>query len=157
MKRTFLIVMVAVLAIASHLGAFAQNKLLFKDLSGLPGVESIYIGPAMLRFATSGDMISKDTIFNHAVRELKSVEVINCTAPSSEKKILDYVSRIIDGNNLEMLLEINSNKEMIKIYGIVPPQGTSVLKSALIIARERDGLSVVYIEGIIDIDKLNRE
>lgn len=76
---------------------------------------------------------------------------------SSEKKILDYVSRIIDGNDLEMLLEINSNNEMIKIYGIVPPQGTSVLKSALIISREGDELSVVYIEGIIDIDKLNRE
>ena len=157
MKRFLTIIVMATAVIAMHAKPLVDGRM-FKDISNLPGVESVYIGPAMMRFAGTASMLSSenDKIFSEGIKELKSVEIINCSNADSNKKIDAAVQKIIEKHGLELLLEISQQDETMNIYGIVPDDGSSVISNAVIVSLGKKESSVIYIEGVIDIAKLNQ-
>ena len=112
----------------------------------------------MMRFAGRASLLSSenDKIFSEGIKELKSVEIINCSNADSNKKIDAAVQKIIEKHGLELLLEISQQDETMNIYGIVPDDGSSVISNAVIVSLGKKESSVIYIEGVIDIAKLKQ-
>lgn len=109
MKRFLTIIVMATAVIAMHAKPLVDGRM-FKDISNLPGVESVYIGPAMMRFAGTASMLSSenDKIFSEGIKELKSVEIINCSNADSNKKIDAAVQKIIENMVLSFCWKLAS-------------------------------------------------
>ena len=139
------------------MNVLAANDRIFGEVANLPGVESVYIGPAALRLAmkslpTEGKLVDG---LGGAIRELKSVEVIECDNRKSIDKIEKFARGLIDSLSLEVIVEATENDEKTRIYGIVPEGGKENTINALLIeSREKDEYTLVYIRGVIDLTEI---
>lgn len=153
MKRTFFLLIIAMMSALAPAVSFAASERVLNEVANLPGVESTYIGPAALRFAF-GVAKSNMTGLPDGIKNMTSVEVIECSKASSIVKIEDFVRKLLKSRNLEMIVENNSEGERTRIYGQVPDSDAATLSNILIENKEKDSYQLVYVEGTIDMNAI---
>ena len=136
---------------------------MFAEVANMPGVESVYVGPAALRLMgayatmTSGMPGVPPDLLN-SLQSIKSLEVLECSNPDSLAYIKATVKKIIVTNNLELIVESKDAEESVRIYAYVPENSSELapLCNLLIENSESKEYSVVYINGTLDIAELQR-
>lgn len=161
MKHTLIIILLSLLQALVPASLYASDNRMFSEIANLPGVESVYIGKAALRFASATILgnsnlgpLSKDCL-----KDLKSIEVIECSDAKSNAKIKEFINRTIRKWNLELMIENTDGDESNRIYGIVPQNGDNhtTLSGLLIVTTDEDEYTLVYIKGTINAEKLMSE
>ena len=157
MKRTFAILIISLAMSVFSMNVFAAGKRVFGEVSKLPGVESVYIGPAALRLASSailsenlGDGISG------AIKDLKGIEVIDCSNKKSFGKLEKFADSLVERMNLEIIIDSQDGDEMTSIYGAVPENSKDVdtIHALFIVTHDKTSFNLVYISGTIDLAAL---
>lgn len=151
--RTIVIVLALAVMPASCVG---QAKM-FKSVASLPDVTSVYIGPAAMKFANAASVVEGDKMSAEAIKQIKSLEVIDCDNKASIPAAVEEARKIIDGMKLDVILESVDDDDITVIYGRTPEDDSQYIESILIESRSADSFSLVYINGKIDIDKLVAE
>ncbi len=142
----------------------AENDRILSAITSRSDVTSVYIGKAALRLAGSnalagklgGDAKDGDRV-TKAVKNLESVEIVNCEKKSVIPDLRKEVERLVQKLGLEVLVEAREPGESVMIYGIVPADGSDVIDSMLIEANEGNEYSLVFIKGKIDLSALYKD
>lgn len=132
----------------------AGQAKVFKSVASMPDVTSVYIGPAAMRFAQMSSVLDHDKVAADAVKSIKSLEVIECDEQDRIPAVAAKAQAIIDELKLEVILETKDDGEACVIYGLVSQKEPEYLESLLIVSRDEDEYSLVYINGKINIDEL---
>lgn len=148
--KTAVIIIVLLIMPASCIG---QAKV-FKSVASMTGVESVYIGPAAMRFAQDASVLDSDKVSADAIKSIKSLEVIDCDEPAYIPAVADEAQKIINELKLDVILETKEEDEECTIYGRVPEENADYIESLLIVSREEDSFSLVYINGKISLEEL---
>lgn len=156
-KLAILIILLLMTILPASLSA-AKMQRVFSEISNLPGVESTYIGPAALRLAGSYIPFEAGMMgtVGSAIKDLKSIEVVECTNRKSFKEIQKFVDELVARLSLEVIVETTEKDETTRIFGVMPEddgQDSNTLDGLLIEIREK-GESLVFVRGTIDLSKL---
>ena len=145
MKHLIASIFIALAALFSAADASAATRF-FKELASLPGVESTYIGPAALRFASSAiSSISGD--FDGDIKELKCIETLECSDNKSFGKIETFINGLVDKLSLETMIESNEEDETTRIYCRSKEGEPDTIEYMLIESIEPDEYSLVFMQG----------
>jgi hypothetical protein len=152
MKRILFFFIISMMTVIVQAADSPSKERVLGKLASLPGVESVYIGPAALRLAFS----SANAIpgIPAGVKNITSVEVIDCSNKESESQIRNFVKKLVKQRKFEEIVENASEGERTVIYGYVPDSSTSTLNNVLIENSEDGEYVLVYIEGTINIAEL---
>ena len=157
-KLAILIISLLMTILPASLSA-AKMQRVFSEISNLPGVESTYIGPAALRLAGSYIPFEAGMMgtVGSAIKDLKSIEVVECTNRKSFKEIQKFADELVARLSLEVIVETTEKDETTRIFGVMPEddgQDSNTLDGLLIEIREKGEYTLVFVRGTIDISKL---
>lgn len=133
---------------AIALSPSASAERLFKDISSTKGVQTVYVGKALIRMGASMDIDGVGPVAD----KLDSVEVVNADEKNAVKIVRQALKRVVDQYGLEVLTETVDDDETVVIYG---KENGNILKIIVIAASEPDEISVVAMTGNIPADKLS--
>ncbi len=160
MKKTFALILLSFVLAFMPVSTYAANDRLFSEVAGLPGVESVYIGQAAMRFANQSSL-SVPSLGNIRgnIKDIQSVEIIECDKSENKdsfNKVKALADNIIKELNLEIIMEATDDGETTRIYARVPEnaEADSALGNILIESNEEDEYSLVYVKGKIDISRI---
>jgi len=147
MKKLFTIVTLITLCVT----AFAQNgRDLYNKYSDLPGMEAVYISPAMFRMIGKiPDVEFQDESVNFApvIKSMTGFYVLNATDPKIGADLYADVRKFIDGGKYELLMEAKENGEVARIYTVGDEQ---TVTSLVILAQEKSETAFIAIDGKMD-------
>lgn len=149
MKRIISLFILAVVAISASVGISAEERMLEK-ISKLPGVESTYIGPAALRLSSSMTTSAGSVgMMKSTVKNLKSVETIECDNTESMKKIKAYLSEVVKKLGLSLIVESRDDEEETCIYARI--SDTNSIDFILVENFDNEECSIQLINGDIQL------
>lgn len=153
MKKIFAMAAAALLSIA----AFAQEgRAIYNSYSGKPGVQCVYISPAMFRLV--GNLpelrISDENVdIAPLIRSLKGFYLINLEKTSSgmrEQLKKDVASAVAKGK-YELMMEAKEEGSTMSIYTITR---NGLIESFIMIADESDETAFICLDGEIPEEEL---
>lgn len=160
MKKTLAFILLSLVMVFMPVCTYAANDRLFSEVAGLPGVESVFIGQAAMRFANQSSL-SAASLGNirGSIKDVKSVEIVECDKSESIdsfKKVKALAESVIKKLNLEIIMEATDDGETTRIYAMVPENAATdtSLDNILIESSEEDEYSLVYVKGKIDISRI---
>lgn len=156
MKRTFSLILLSFLMAIMPVCTWADNNRLFKELSDNLDIETVYIGPAALRFAQGARLDVGDFgTIGAGIKDVKSVEIVECDKPNYFPKIDHFLDEVVERLKLEVIVETKDDDEATRIYAVIPEDSdkNTSLESVLIETRDKNELSLVYLQGTIDISR----
>lgn len=140
-----------ILAIASVFcqSCAAQNP--FKTLSDMNGVESVFVGGALLKMA--GNISVGHGIPAGSIKSLKSVGVYNITEPCAMEEARRLVSDYVVKNKLDTLMMATDWGDSTMILGRV---NGDFIDSPLIVTDEGGfEMNVILLQGNINVNQLS--
>ena len=147
MKKLFTIVTLITLCVT----AFAQNgRDLYNKYSDLPGMEAVYISPAMFRMIGKiPDVEFQDESVNFApvIKSMTGFYVLNATDSKIGADLYADVRKFIDGGKYELLMEAKENGEVARIYTVGDEQ---TVTSLVILAQDKSETAFIAIDGKMD-------
>lgn len=146
--KTRILFLFSFLLAAIALSPSASAERLFKDISSTKGVQTVYVGKALIRMGASMDIDGVGPVAD----KLDSVEVVNADEKNAVKIVRQALKRVVDQYGLEVLTETVDDDETVVIYG---KENGNILKIIVIAASEPDEISVVAMTGNIPADKLS--
>ena len=124
MKR--LIIIFALLALS--ITALAQNgKQLYSKYSDLPGMEAVYISPAMFRIIgkiPDVELNDKDINFSSIIKSMTGFYILNAKDTETGAKLFADVKHFIDAGKYELLMEAKEDGEVVRMYTVGDWPGT---------------------------------
>lgn len=157
MKKVIAIVLLAAWMAVMPPALAAQSGRIFGSFADKPGVESVYIGKAGLRFAGKAAFMERGDLGDvcAGITDMESIEILNCEKKALIPELQQQAQALVDSMKLELIVEArDGGDEATRIYGIVPEDNPAVLKSLLIEARDGNEYSLIYIRGTVDIEAL---
>lgn len=155
MKKIFAMAAAALLSIA----AFAQEgRAIYNTYSGKPGVQSVYISPAMFRLV--GNLpelrISDDNLdIATLVKSLKGFYLINMENGSSASKaqLKKDVAAAVAKGKYELMMEAKEEGSTMSIYTI---SHNGLIESFIMIADDGGDTAFICLDGEIPEEELNK-
>lgn len=151
MKKLYLILLLLTLSVS----ALAQSgQQLYKKYSDLPGMEAVYISPAMFRIIgrlPDFEINDGDVDLSPIIKSLKGFYMLSTENPKHVKELHADVSQFIANGNYELLLEAKDDGEIVRIY-VVGDEKT--VTSLVMIEHERDEINFISMDGNMDRDQL---
>lgn len=157
MKKIVVTFILSTLCMILTTSCKAQSKL-FTDAAKLPDVTSVYVSPAMMKLGGAMMAASNYNDYKKYIKKIKSMEVLTSDSSESKKKLNAMCDSIIAANKYELLIETTENNDRTMIYSQVPEDENTTMSNGLVIVNS-DGsdLSVVYINGQIDVAEIVKE
>ena len=144
MKKIYIILVLLTLSVT----ALAQSgKSLYNKYSDRPGVEAVYISPAMFR------MIGKipDVEFTPIIKSMSGFYVLEASDTKVAADLYAEVKKFIDKGDYELLIETKENGEVTQIYSY----GDEKTVSSLVMIQQEQGETMyVSIDGKMDREEL---
>ncbi len=156
MKKILTTITLSLLCIFMAPSCISQGKI-FKDVSNLPGVTTVYIGPAMMKLAGTGMAMSDDKDYAKYVKDIKSIDVMTCEEASSVPQVRALCDSIVEARQFELLLESNDDGEHTSMYGRVPENEGDFIEDLLIYNVSAKECNFVYIRGKVDVGAIMSE
>ncbi len=148
-----ILIILAVLFAA--LNASAQDaRSIYIRYSDLPGVQAVYISPAMFRMIGRLPMQDMGLDAKEAIKSLSGFYLLNVSSPDLKATLKNEANRFVKSGKYEMLMEAKDDGQTVRMYSI--GDGEYVSSFAML---SEDGEECVFmaIEGLISqaaIDKL---
>ena len=151
MKKIYIILVLLTLSVT----ALAQSgKSLYNKYSDRPGVEAVYISPAMFRMIGKiPDVEFKDgeIDFTPIIKSMSGFYVLEASDPKVAADLYAEVKKFIDKGDYELLIETKENGEVTQIYSY----GDEKTVSSLVMIQQEQGETMyVSIDGKMDREEL---
>lgn len=147
MKR--LINIFALLALS--ITALAQNgKQLYSKYSDLPGMEAVYVSPAMFRLIgkiPDVELNDKDINFSSIIKSMTGFYILNTKDTETGAQFFADVKKFIDTGKYELLMEAKDDGEVVRMY---TAGDEKTVTSFVMLAREKDEVSFISFDGNMD-------
>ncbi len=135
------------------LGAAAQNsgKALYQKFSDEPGVQAVYISPAMFRLiGRIPDVELREGNINLArvIKSMNGFFMLSSEDPAVAERLSSEVSRLIRKSDYELLMEVKDDGEAVRMYTISPDEAT--VTSLVMHVRNPEETTFLSIDGEID-------
>lgn len=130
----------------------------FSEVSSLKGVISVYVGKTMLNIAgeTLDTKSGQSAIdISKLVKQLTSIELIQCENPSVGKKVEKMCENILSKYPFEIITEVSSDDQNVTISGVFK-KNSKYLDMILIAVKNNDAPMYVLLKGNISVDTLNK-
>ena len=151
MKKLYLILLLLTLSVS----ALAQSgQQLYKKYSDLPGMEAVYISPAMFRIIgrlPDFEINDGDVDLSPIIKSLKGFYMLSTDNPKHVKDLYADIAQFIDGGNYELLLEAKEDGEVVRIY---VDGDEKTVTSLVMIEQQRDEINFLSMDGNMDRDQL---
>ena len=151
MKKIYAIVVLLTLSFT----ALAQGgRELYNKYSDLPGMEAVYISPAMFR------MIGKipDVEFNHEdinfssiIKSMNGFYILSTENPKHSAALLADVDKYIKTGKYELLMEAKDDGEAVRMYTVGDEK---TVTSFVMVSQEKDEVSFISFDGKMDREKM---
>lgn len=124
---------------------------LFSELNGLDGVQTVYVGKAMMKLGGTASQLGP------LANKIDSVEIISIDCKNSIAKARQLLNRIVSEKHLEVMTEANDGNESMVIYGRYSNDNNEgdILDIVIISASEPGQFSIISISGKIPVDQLS--
>lgn len=151
MKRFYIILVLLTLSVT----ALAQNgRSLYNKYSDLPGMEAVYISPAMFRMMGKiPDVEFQDgnVNFGPVIKSMSGFYLLNATDPKVGADLYADVKKFIDKGEYELLMEAKENGEVARIYSVGDEK---TVTSLVMLAQEGSETAFISIDGQMDREEL---
>lgn len=149
MKR---ILTLAVLLLTA-LGAAAQNsgKALYQKFSDEPGIQAVYISPAMFRLIgriPDVELSGNDVNLARVIKSMNGFYLLGSEDPAIGERLARDVSHFISKSDFELLMEVKDDGETMRMYIVSPDEAT--ITSLVMLSRDREETTFLSIDGVID-------
>lgn len=147
MKKLYAIFVLITLSVT----ALAQSgRDLYNKYSDLPGMEAVYISPAMFRLIGKIPDIEfqDDKIdFSPIIKSMTGFYILNTEDSQLAVSLLDEVKRFIQTGKYELLMEAKESGELVRMY----TTGDDVaITSFVMVSQEGQGVSFLSFDGKMD-------
>ena len=144
MKRFILIFTLLALSVS----ALAQNgKQLYSKYSDLPGMEAVYISPAMFRIIgkiPDVELNDKNVNFSSIIKSMTGFYILNAKDTETGAKLFADVKHFIDAGKYELLMEAKDDGEVVRMYTVGDEK---TVTSFVMLARDKDEVSFISFDG----------
>ena len=148
-----ILIILAVLFAA--LNASAQDaRSIYMRFSDLPGVQAVYISPAMFRMIGRLPMQDVGLDAKEAIKSLSGFYLLNVSSPELRATLKQEANRFVQSGKYEMLMEAKDDGQTVRMYSIGDGEYVS---SFAMLSEEGEECVFMAIDGLISqaaIDKL---
>ncbi len=146
------------LIITSVLSISCSAQRTLSEVSSINGVTSVYIGKTALKIAGTAMAFDSDKSaidMSKIVKDLTSVEIINCEDKSVAEKVKKKCEQILSPYPFELITEVKNDDQSVVISGVFD-KGEKYINMLLISADEDDNTTFILLKGKIDIETLTK-
>lgn len=147
MKR--LLIIFTLLAVS--VSALAQSgKQLYSKYSDLPGMEAVYVSPAMFRIIgkiPDVEFNDKDINFSSIIKSMTGFYILNTQNAETGAKLFADVKKFIDSGKYELLMEAKDDGEVVRMYAAGDQK---TVTSFVMLAQDKDEVSFISFDGNMD-------
>lgn len=153
MKKFIIIIATMVLSIS----AFAQNgKSIYQKYSDEPGVDAVYISPAMFKLIGNLPISydEQDIDLASIVKSLSGFYLLSVEKGGVSAKVAADVDKLVKNNKFELMMEAKSDGDKMTIYTVTEGD---YITSLVMVASEPDETTFICLDGKIlssDLDKM---
>lgn len=151
MKKTIIIAALALMLAAA--GARAQDAAgIYKKYSGNPGVEAVYISPAMFRMIgelpeipvdLNGDKVNLAPI----IASLDGMYILDSSNAEVNSKLSEDIRSFVGKGTFELLMEAVDEEEKVSMYTDPDRRDTDMLNGFLLHVDSPGETTFIYIDG----------
>lgn len=151
MKKTIIIAALALMLAAA--GARAQGAAgIYKKYSGNPGVEAVYISPAMFRMIgelpeipvdLNGDKVNLAPI----IASLDGMYILDSSNAGVNSKLSEDIRSFVGKGTFELLMEAVDEEEKVSMYTDPDRRDTDMLNGFLLHVDSPGETTFIYIDG----------
>ncbi len=143
MKKFILTAMVMLVSV----GTFAQDvKTIYNRYSNAKGAETVYISEAMFQLMQGlpEGVLDIDIDVMPYVKSLKALYIINCEGAMAESLSND-VQRLVSAGKFQLLMELNSDSDKLKIY--IVDDGRDTITNFVLLAADETDTALIALDG----------
>ena len=133
------------------LTALAQGgRELYNKHSGLPGMEAVYISPAMFRMIgkiPDVEFNDKDINFSSIIKSMTGFYILSTENSKDAAALLDDVNKFIKAGKYELLMEAKDDGETMRMYTIGDEK---TVTSFVMVSQEKGEVSFISFDGKMD-------
>lgn len=142
----------AILALLTlSLTALAQGgRQLYSKYSDLPGMEAVYISPAMFRMIgkiPDVELGDEDINFSSIIKSMTGFYILSTENSEHAAALLDDVNKFIKAGKYELLMEAKDDGDS---TWMLSAGDAKTITSFIMLSQEGDEISVIFFEGNMD-------
>ncbi|MBP3257458.1 MAG: DUF4252 domain-containing protein [Bacteroidales bacterium] len=151
MKKIYAILVLITLSLT----ALAQGgRELYSKYSDLPGMEAVYISPAMFRMIgkiPDVELGDEDINFSSIIKSMTGFYILNTENPQDAAALLADVNKFIKAGKFELLMEAKNDGEATRMYTV---GDENTVTSFVMVSQEKDEVSFISFDGKMDREKM---
>lgn len=151
MKKIYAILVLLALSFT----ALAQGgRELYNKYSDLPGMEAVYISPAMFRMIgkiPDVEFNDEDINFSAIIKSMTGFYILNTENPKDAAALLADVNKYIKAGKFELLMEAKNDGEATRMYTVGDEK---TVTSFVMVSQEKDEVSFISFDGKMDREKM---
>lgn len=142
----------AILALLTlSLTALAQGgREIYSKYSDLPGMEAVYISPAMFRMIgkiPDVELGDEDINFSSIIKSMTGFYILSTENSKDAAALLDDVNKFIKAGKYELLMEAKDDGEATRMYTVGDEK---TVTSFVMVSHEKDEISFISFDGKMD-------
>ena len=147
MKKIYSILVLITLSLT----ALAQGgSELYSKYSDLPGMEAVYISPAMFRMIgkiPDVELGDEDINFSSIIKSMTGFYILSTEKTEHAAALLDDVNKFIKAGKYELLMEAKDDGDSTWMFSA---GDAKTITSFMMLSQEGDEISVIFFEGNMD-------
>lgn len=151
MKKIYSILVLITLSLT----ALAQGgREIYSKYSDLPGMEAVYISPAMFRMIgkiPDVELGDEDINFSSIIKSMTGFYILSTENSKDAAALLDDVNKFIKVGKYELLMEAKDDGEATRMYTVGDEK---TVTSFVMVSHEKDEISFISFDGKMDREKM---
>lgn len=151
MKKIYSILVLITLSLT----ALAQGgREIYSKYSDLPGMEAVYISPAMFRMIgkiPDVELGDEDINFSSIIKSMTGFYILSTENSKDAAALLDDVNKFIKAGKYELLMEAKDDGEATRMYTVGDEK---TVTSFVMVSHEKDEISFISFDGKMDREKM---
>ncbi len=147
MKKIYSILVLITLSLT----ALAQGgREIYSKYSDLPGMEAVYISPAMFRMIgkiPDVELGDEDINFSSIIKSMTGFYILSTENSKDAAALLDDVNKFIKAGKYELLMEAKDDGEATRMYTVGDEK---TVTSFVMVSHEKDEISFISFDGKMD-------
>ena len=151
MKKLYTILVLLTLSVT----ALAQSgRDLYLKYSDKPGVEAVYISPAMFRLIgriPDIEFKDEDVDFSPIIKSMTGFYILSTSDPGIGETLYSEVNKYVQAGKYELLMEAKENGEVMRMYTVGDEK---TVTSFVMIAQDVQEVSYISFDGKMDREEM---
>ncbi len=147
MKQIYTILLLVTLSVT----ALAQNgRELYNKYSDLPGMEAVYVSPAMFRLIgriPDIEFQDSDVNFSPLIKSMTGFYILNTSNAETGAALFADVKKYINSGKYELLMEAKEDGEVMRMYTVGDEK---TVTSFVMLAQDSTEVSYICFDGKMD-------